>query len=111
MSKPYEEYQKSVHFSNPSGVRAICSDCHVPRDWTAKLVRKVQATGELYHHFMGKLSTPEKFEITVDKQQLKAAGRQAAEKGRDAVGEAGKLIKRSGEQLENLDESAPSTRN
>ena len=62
MSKPYEEYQKSVHFSNPSGVRAICSDCHVPRDWTAKLVRKVQATGELYHHFMGKLSTPEKFE-------------------------------------------------
>jgi hypothetical protein len=56
-------------------------------------------------------STPEKFEITVDKQQLKAAGRQAAEKGRDAVGEAGKLIKRSGEQLENLDESAPSTRN
>lgn len=62
MSKPYEEYQKSAHFSNPSGVRAICSDCHVPKDWTAKLVRKIQATGELYHHFMGKLSTPEKFD-------------------------------------------------
>ncbi len=62
MSKPYEEYKKSVHFSNASGVRAICSDCHVPKDWTAKLIRKVQATGELYHHFMGKLSTPEKFD-------------------------------------------------
>lgn len=56
-------------------------------------------------------STPEKIEITVDKQQLKAAGRQAAEKGREAVGEAGKLIKRSGEKLEDLEESAPVPRN
>ncbi len=62
MSTPYEEYKKSPHYSNASGVRAICSDCHVPKDWTAKLVRKVQATGELWHHFAGKLSTPEKFE-------------------------------------------------
>lgn len=62
MSKPYEEYKKSPHYANASGVRAICSDCHVPKDWTAKLVRKIQATGELWHHFNGKLSTPEKFE-------------------------------------------------
>ncbi|HRK24179.1 MAG TPA: NapC/NirT family cytochrome c [Beijerinckiaceae bacterium] len=62
MSKPLEEYKASAHYSNPSGVRAICSDCHVPKDWTAKLIRKVQATGELWHHFNGKLSTPEKFE-------------------------------------------------
>ena len=62
MAQPYEEYKQSVHFSNASGVRAICSDCHVPKDWTAKLVRKIQATNELYHHFAGKLSTPEKFE-------------------------------------------------
>lgn len=62
MSQPYEEYKKSAHYSNPSGVRAICSDCHVPKEWTAKLIRKIQATNELWHHFRGKLDTPEKFE-------------------------------------------------
>lgn len=61
MSTPFEEYKKSAHYSNPSGVRAICSDCHVPKDWTAKLIRKVQATSELWHHFNGKLATPELF--------------------------------------------------
>jgi nitrate/TMAO reductase-like tetraheme cytochrome c subunit len=61
-STVYEEYKQSVHFSNASGVRAICSDCHVPKDWTYKLIRKVQATGELYHHFAGTIDTPEKFE-------------------------------------------------
>ncbi len=58
----YQEYKQSVHYSNASGVRAICSDCHVPKDWTHKVVRKVQASAELYHHFMGTIDTPEKFE-------------------------------------------------
>jgi len=57
-----EEWKQSVHYSNPSGVRAICSDCHVPKDWTAKLIRKIQATNELYHHLIGTIDTPEKFE-------------------------------------------------
>jgi nitrate/TMAO reductase-like tetraheme cytochrome c subunit len=61
-STVYEEYTKSVHFRNPSGVRAVCSDCHVPRDWGAKVWRKVQATNELFHHFRGTIDTPEKFE-------------------------------------------------
>lgn len=60
--QPYEEYKLSVHYSNPSGVRAICSDCHVPKDWTAKLIRKIKATNELWHHFAGTLDTAEKFE-------------------------------------------------
>ena len=58
----YVEYQQSVHFKNPSGVRAICSDCHVPHDWTAKMIRKVQATNEVWHKLRGTISTPEKFE-------------------------------------------------
>jgi nitrate/TMAO reductase-like tetraheme cytochrome c subunit len=62
MSVPYEEYKKSVHYSNPSGVRAICSDCHVPKDWTHKVVRKVQATNELWHKLVGTIDTPEKYE-------------------------------------------------
>jgi nitrate/TMAO reductase-like tetraheme cytochrome c subunit len=56
------EWKQSTHYRNASGVRAICSDCHVPKDWTAKLIRKIQATNELYHHFMGTIDTPEKFD-------------------------------------------------
>lgn len=58
----YEEYKTSVHFKNASGVRAICSDCHVPHDWVPKMVRKVQASNELWHKFLGSINTPEKFE-------------------------------------------------
>lgn len=58
----YVEYQATVHWKNASGVRVVCSDCHVPRDWTAKLMRKIQATNELFHHFAGSIDTPEKFE-------------------------------------------------
>jgi len=58
----YQEYKKTIHYKNRTGVRVICSDCHVPKEWTAKLVRKIKATNELYHKIMGSLNTPEKFE-------------------------------------------------
>lgn len=58
----YAEYKTSPHYQNPSGVRATCPDCHVPRDWAHKLVRKVQASGELFHWAMGSIDTAEKFE-------------------------------------------------
>ena len=28
----YEEYKQTIHYSNRTGVRAVCSDCHVPKD-------------------------------------------------------------------------------
>ncbi len=58
----YAEYKGSVHDKNRTGVRAICSDCHVPKEWGPKLVRKVRATNELFHKIMGTISTREKFE-------------------------------------------------
>jgi len=61
-STVFEEYKKTIHFKNPSGVRAICSDCHVPKAWTPKLIRKIQATRELYYKVLGTINTPEKFE-------------------------------------------------
>jgi len=62
-STVYQELQKTVHWSNPSGVRAICSDCHVPRQWLAKVRRKVMATfNEVPLHLIGAVSTPESFE-------------------------------------------------
>ena len=57
----YEEYTQSTHFKNPAGVRASCSDCHVPKEWVHKVVRKVQATNELYHKILGTIDTREKF--------------------------------------------------
>jgi len=58
----YEEYKTSIHYKNPAGVRAICSDCHVPHAWGPKVVRKIQASNELWHKFRGTIDTPEKFE-------------------------------------------------
>jgi cytochrome c-type protein NapC len=36
----YDELQTTIHFTNRSGVRAICSSCHVPHDWTDKIAWK-----------------------------------------------------------------------
>jgi len=58
----YQEYKKTIHYSNRTGVRAICSDCHVPKDWVHKVARKIQASGEVYGKIMGTIDTPEKFE-------------------------------------------------
>ena len=59
----FQEYKETIRYKNRSGVRAICPDCHVPKDWTHKFVRKVQASKELYSKFIaGSIDTPEKFE-------------------------------------------------
>jgi cytochrome c-type protein NapC len=58
----YKEYKHTIHYANRTGVRASCPDCHVPRDWIHKVVRKVNATNELFHWMAGSIDTPEKFE-------------------------------------------------
>ncbi len=58
----YQEYRNTIHYQNRTGVRAICSDCHVPKEWVPKMIRKVQASRELYGKVMGTIDTPEKFE-------------------------------------------------
>ncbi|MCF8474146.1 MAG: NapC/NirT family cytochrome c [Emcibacter sp.] len=57
----YQEYKPTIHYANRTGVRAGCPDCHVPDPWIHKIVRKIQATNELYHKVMGTVDTPEKF--------------------------------------------------
>lgn len=57
----FAEYRNTIHYSNRSGVRASCPDCHVPKEWAYKVVRKIRASNELYHHLLGSVSTPEKF--------------------------------------------------
>jgi cytochrome c-type protein NapC len=58
----YEEYTNTVHYANRTGVRATCPDCHVPKEWIHKVVRKVRATNELFHHLAGSVDTRDKFE-------------------------------------------------
>jgi len=58
----YAEYKETIRYANRTGVRAICSDCHVPHDWTYKIIRKIKATGELWGHLRGAVDTHEKFE-------------------------------------------------
>ncbi|SHJ74410.1 Tetraheme cytochrome c subunit of nitrate or TMAO reductase [Shimia gijangensis] len=58
----YKEYQGTIHDVNRSGVGAVCSDCHVPKDWTHKIIRKIKASKEVWGKITGKINTPEKFD-------------------------------------------------
>jgi cytochrome c-type protein NapC len=58
----YLEYQDTIHYSNKTGVRATCPDCHVPKEWGHKIVRKIRASNELLHKALGSINTREKFE-------------------------------------------------
>jgi len=56
------EYEASTHFSNTSGVKADCSDCHVPHDWWGTVWLKTRATLDILPEVMGEFDTAEKYE-------------------------------------------------
>ena len=59
----FEELQRTPHFSNRSGVRASCPDCHVPRAFGPKMLRKMDATRkELWAWVIGRIDTREEFD-------------------------------------------------
>ena len=62
----YAELRSTIHFTNRSGVRATCPDCHVPHKWTNKIARKMQASKEVWGKIFGTIATREKF---VDKRR------------------------------------------
>jgi cytochrome c-type protein NapC len=76
----FPEYEQTIHYSNRAGVRATCSDCHVPKEWGPKMVRKAQAALELWGEVTGVIDTKEKFEAkrmelaTHEWQRMKASG-------------------------------------
>lgn len=76
----FQEYKETVHYSNRTGVRATCSDCHVPKDWTHKMARKMKASMEVWGSLTGAIDTKEKFEAkrmemaTNEWNQMKASG-------------------------------------
>ena len=57
----FQELRQTIHYTNRSGVRATCPDCHVPHRWTSKIARKMQASKEVWGKIFGTINTREKF--------------------------------------------------
>ena len=49
----------TAHWENRSGVRPTCSDCHVPKEFGPKMIRKIQASREVWGSITGIIDTPE----------------------------------------------------
>ena len=50
----YAEYKENtIHYTNRTGVRATCPDCHVPKEWGPKMLRKIQASREVWGKLTG----------------------------------------------------------
>jgi cytochrome c-type protein NapC len=59
----YPEHKESMHYSNRTGVRAMCVDCHVPHNYPSKLFYKAKAgIRDAFAEFRGTISTQEKFD-------------------------------------------------
>lgn len=58
----FQELKSTIHYTNRSGVRATCPDCHVPHEWTHKIARKMQASKEVWGWLFGTINTREKFQ-------------------------------------------------
>ncbi len=58
----FEEYKDTIHARNRTGVKATCSDCHVPHDFVGTTIRKIKAANDVFHHVAGTVDTKEKFE-------------------------------------------------
>ncbi len=56
------EWEDSVHFSNPSGVRATCADCHIPKVYPQKLWAKAyDGSRHMWGELVGVINTQEKY--------------------------------------------------
>ena len=63
MSYNYAEYKGTIHDTNRTGVRAICTDCHVPHEPGPLVWAKIKATKDLYYTYISpSIDTQEKFE-------------------------------------------------
>jgi len=58
----FAEYSHTIHAKNRTGVKAICSDCHVPHEFIDTVIRKVKASNDILQHLLGTIDTPQKFE-------------------------------------------------
>ena len=63
MSYNFAEYKGTIHDTNRTGVRAICTDCHVPHAPGPLVWAKIKATKDLFYTYISpSIDTKEKFE-------------------------------------------------
>ena len=63
MSYNQVEFKGTIHDTNRTGVRAICTNCHVPHEPGPLVLAKIKATKDLYYTYISpSIDTPEKFE-------------------------------------------------
>ena len=61
MSVPLATLQQTGHYSNSHGVNVGCADCHIPSEFGPKMLRKIEASREVWGHFTGLIDTPGKY--------------------------------------------------
>ena len=60
-----EEFNASTHTNNAAGVRAECSDCHLPEmhgNWFRYVTTKIIVSADIFDELAGTVSTKEKWE-------------------------------------------------
>jgi len=63
MSYNYAEYKGTIHDTNRTGVRAICTNCHVPHEPWPLVLAKIKASKDVYYTYISpSIDTKEKFE-------------------------------------------------
>lgn len=60
---PWQESLAKAHAASRVGFTVSCADCHVPKAFIPKMKRKIEASREVWHHVLGTLDTPEKYEL------------------------------------------------
>ncbi|QIB66373.1 NapC/NirT family cytochrome c [Kineobactrum salinum] len=58
---PWPQLQQTSHYSNAAGIKATCTDCHLPKEFIPKMVRKIEASREVWGSLIGLINTREKY--------------------------------------------------
>jgi cytochrome c-type protein NapC len=58
----YAEYKGTIHDKNRVGVQVTCSQCHVPHEPGPLILRKMEATFEIWGKLTGVIDTKKKFQ-------------------------------------------------
>jgi len=62
LSVPTEEWKGTLHYSNATGIRAGCQDCHIPHEGLEYLTTKIGGLKDVYSELMGTIPDAAAFE-------------------------------------------------
>ncbi len=79
----FQEYKTTIHYQNRVGVKASCPECHVPKPWVHKVVRKIEASREVWHTLLGTIDTPEKYDAHREKMAQRVWAQMKANNSRE----------------------------